>query len=140
MLLFAPFPPRPYDVKLSTILELKRQLSIIPKSISNCSFTPSTHTTFIRKGQPIIDDFDPEDKYPRLHQTSSAKSRLSRIIETVVTTKMKTKGCITPKIIDLHSPLHFDHPHSSCSSYATAYQAIYWGKKVNSQLTDLQKI
>ena len=86
---------------------------------------------------------------------------------------MKTKGCVTPKIVDLHSPLHFDHPRSSCSSYATysglptlthryflhvaissrdweaacqicssksAHQAIYWGKKVNSHLTDLQKI
>ena len=79
-------PPRPYDVELSTIQETNKQLSTIPKSTSNCSF--------IRKGQPIIDDFDPEDKYPRLHPTSSAKSRLGRIIETVVTTKMKTKGCV----------------------------------------------
>ena len=76
-----------YDVELSTIQEINRQLSIIPKSIFNCSFTPGTHTTFIRKGQPI-DDFDPEDKYTRLHPISSAKSRLGRIVETVVTTKM----------------------------------------------------
>ena len=49
-----------YGVELSTIQEINRQLSIIPKSIFNCSFTPGTHTTFIRKGHPI-DYFDTED-------------------------------------------------------------------------------
>ena len=101
-------PPRPYDVELSTIQETNRQLSIIPKSTSNCSFTPSTHTTFIRKGQPIIDDFDPED---------------------CVTPKIVDLHTLIIHVLHiLHMPLTQGYQHSHTATFSTLLSVPGTGK------------
>ena len=93
-------PPRNFDVKTSDIILLNHTLSQIPHKTQNVTYSKATYSTFIYANQVKIDDFNKQDKYPLLHPTPKAKTRLGSIIQSTIAQKLIDLHHKPPKLIN----------------------------------------